>query len=37
MGNDSNQEEKWEFGSLEWSEYASGIGVRLLEEANLDP
>jgi len=36
MGNDSNQEEKWEFGSLEWSQYASGIGVRLLEEGNLD-
>ena len=36
MGNDSNQEEKWEFGSLEWSQYASETGVRLLKEANLD-
>ena len=35
MGNESNQE-KWEFGSLEWSQFAGELGVRLLEEANLD-
>jgi hypothetical protein len=35
MGNESNQE-IWEFGSLEWSQFAGELGVRLLEEANLD-
>jgi len=36
MGNESNQEEKWEFGSLEWCQFAGELGVRLIKEANLD-
>ena len=30
------QIERWEFGSIEWVEYASGLGVSLLEQAELD-
>jgi len=36
VANEINQEEKWEFGSLEWCQFAAGIGVKLLNEANLD-
>jgi len=36
LTNENNQEEKWEFGSLEWCQFAGELGVRLLEEANLD-
>jgi hypothetical protein len=30
------QIERWEFGSIEWVEYAAGLGVSLLEQAELD-
>jgi len=36
MANTNNQGEKWEFGSLEWCQFAAELGVRLLKEANLD-
>ena len=36
MTNENNQEEKWEFGSFEWCQFAAETGVRLIEEANLD-
>jgi len=28
--------EKWEFGSLEWSQFAAETGVKLIKQANLD-
>ena len=36
MENTNTQEEKWEFGSLEWCQFAAETGVRLIEKANLD-
>ena len=32
----SNDEEKWEFGSAEWCQFAGELGVRLLEDSDLD-
>ena len=37
MTPNSNTEEKWEFGSAEWCQFAGELGVRLLEESDLDP
>ena len=31
-----NDLEKWEFGSLEWCEFAAETGVKLIKQANLD-
>jgi hypothetical protein len=31
-----NELEKWEFGSLEWCEFAAKTGVELLNQSNLD-
>ncbi len=31
-----NDLEKWEFGSLEWSQFAAKTGVNLINQANLD-
>ena len=28
--------EKWEFGSIEWCDFASRLGMRLLKRAGLD-
>ena len=28
--------EKWEFGSLEWCEFAAKTGVKLINQAKLD-
>jgi len=36
VGNKTSQDEKWEFGSAEWCQFAAELGVRLIEEANLD-
>ena len=36
MTNANNQVEQWEFGCLEWVQYASTLGVKLFEEAELD-
>jgi len=36
MGNSANEEEKWEFASLEWCQFAGELGARLIQEANLD-
>jgi ribosomal protein L37AE/L43A len=36
MANKDNQEAKWEFGSLEWCQFAAETGIRLIKEANLD-
>jgi len=36
MGTTESHEVKWEFGSLEWCQFAGELGVRLIEEANLD-
>jgi len=36
MKNTNNQEEKWEFGSLEWCQFAAETGIRLIKQANLD-
>ena len=36
MANASNEVERWEFGCLEWVQYAAKLGVRLIEEAGLD-
>jgi len=36
MGNTSNYDEKWEFGSLEWCQFAAETGIRLIKGANLD-
>jgi len=30
------QIQRWEFGSIEWVEYAAGLGVALLEQSGLD-
>ena len=32
----SSNEEKWEFGSLEWCRFAGELGVRLLKESGLE-
>lgn len=32
----SNEEERWDFGATEWCQFAGELGVRLIEEANLD-
>ena len=34
--NKPSPDEKWEFASLEWCQYAAHLGVSMLEEANLD-
>jgi hypothetical protein len=31
-----NDLEKWEFGSLEWCQFAAETGVKLIKQANLD-
>jgi hypothetical protein len=36
MTANSNDEEKWEFGSAQWCQFAGELGVRLLEESDLD-
>jgi hypothetical protein len=36
MTANSNTEVKWEFGSAEWCQFAGELGVRLLEESDLD-
>jgi hypothetical protein len=30
------QHQRWEFGSVEWVQYAAGLGVALLEQSGLD-
>jgi hypothetical protein len=30
------QHQRWEFGSIEWVEYAAGLGVALFEQSGLD-
>jgi hypothetical protein len=30
------QHQRWEFGSIEWVEYAAGLGVSLFEQSGLD-
>ena len=32
----TNSQEKWDFGSAEWCQFAGELGVRLLEESDLD-
>lgn len=36
MANRMSGDDKWEFGSLEWCQFAAGTGVRLIKDANLD-
>jgi len=36
MADISSHVERWEFGSLEWVQYAAGLGVRLIKESDLD-
>ncbi len=36
MSDADNQVEQWEFGSLEWVQYASKLGVSLFEDSELD-
>jgi hypothetical protein len=36
MADTGIQIERWEFGSLEWVQYAAGLGVALLEQSGLD-
>jgi hypothetical protein len=36
MSSNPNEEEKWEFGSAEWCQFAGELGVRLIEAADLD-
>ena len=36
MGNTHSLDQKWEFGSCEWCQFAAETGVRLIRGANLD-
>jgi hypothetical protein len=36
MTGNSNTEEKWDFGSAEWCQFAGELGVRLIQESDLD-
>ncbi len=36
MTDTSSQVERWEFGSIEWVQYAAGLGVALFEQSGLD-
>jgi len=36
MGNETDPDEKWEFGSVEWCQFAGELGARLIKESDLD-